>query len=983
MNNELSQLIRQPEGLKLDFKRELYKINHSDGKVRSKHWDEFIKDILALVNGNVGVADQPAFLIIGVGDELRADGTRDLYDIGNIRVTHQEILDKVNSACYPPLPDIRCSTVEIAGNRILIVSVPSTPHLHETTRRLVTSGGPVYPESTVFVRRGEAIYPASEAERHAILSEKQSLLSKQNVQDRYSIEQLSLTSDLIERHRKYLALTPRYARWADKSADESYIHSTGAHLPLFVSPYGEIGGPTEELLQCIRSYQRLLILGEPGMGKTVALERTIWEHSTSANIVVPVFIPLIQYDGNLINTIIVALNEAGVLNFTKTAEVEQLILKYQCIFLFDGLNEVTGSYRDKLFAELASFLRAHPASPCIITSRSQDNLWRRFHSREMIEDAVVVRRITHEQISDYLLTHLGEKKGKELYDRLNETLRGLARVPLLLWLIKEAGVAGEELPGNRGELFDRFVTQVLKREQKQPALTTIPATQKMPALSRLAFHLQQEHRLACDYDEAVRVIRRSYQDIDSSRVIDESLQNGLIIGEDRLYFMHQAVQEYFTALEVKNLISSAHTPEKRAMLDLERYSLVNSLKQQFRKWAKDDWWSEVIVQLAGITDQPMFVVGQVLRTNPWLAYWCAIEGQPLSTELQSQIERQTVARLRSLKIEERLRVISELTRMENPRTISHMIVALGDASASVRELASETLTRLGEPSVNPLLDSLTTADERARWTITKTLSAIWRFPALAQLGADESNIRRLAAEALGTVGDDRVVLPLITALQDSDEGVRRDVAVALGKLGDLRAVDPLIKALKRSYAQARSYESSTISQALATLGKSTEGPLLIEFIDSKAEMASDKPETRREAIRKLSEVADERTIEVLAAALKDQDQSVRWEATRALGRVWGISVLVDLGDAKAQTRRIAAQNLKGWRDARIVQPLIAALRDQDSTVRELAIDTLGSLGDISISHLAALLSHKDREIRLGAGKALAKMDNVKVVEILA
>lgn len=99
--DQLRELIRQQEGLKLEFKRELYSLNHSDPKIRAWHWDEFIKDVLALANGNVGTADQTAYLIIGVGDELK-DGTRSFHDVGDVCLTAQQIIEKVNSACEPP-----------------------------------------------------------------------------------------------------------------------------------------------------------------------------------------------------------------------------------------------------------------------------------------------------------------------------------------------------------------------------------------------------------------------------------------------------------------------------------------------------------------------------------------------------------------------------------------------------------------------------------------------------------------------------------------------------------------------------------------------------------------------------------------------------------------------------------------------------------------------------------------------------------------
>ena len=52
--------------------------------------------------------------------------------------------------------------------------------------------------------------------------------------------------------------------------------------------------------------------------------------------------------------------------------------------------------------------------------------------------AVVVQSIGDEQARDYLIAHLDEKGG-DLYARLDERLRHMARVPLILWLIKEAG----------------------------------------------------------------------------------------------------------------------------------------------------------------------------------------------------------------------------------------------------------------------------------------------------------------------------------------------------------------------------------------------------------------------------------------------------------------------------------------------------------------------------------------------------------------
>jgi tetratricopeptide (TPR) repeat protein len=175
-SQQLRQLISQPEGLKLDFKRELHKLKHSDQDYAKQQRDEFIRDILSLTNGNFHTADQTGYLIIGVGDELRSDGTRDLFDVGNLLIPKQ-ILQRVNPACEPPIPDVHCETVEIDGKNIFVVSIPPSPHLHRTIRDLTTPKK-TYPAGTVFIRRNEEIFPATPEECDVILRDKERVFAK-------------------------------------------------------------------------------------------------------------------------------------------------------------------------------------------------------------------------------------------------------------------------------------------------------------------------------------------------------------------------------------------------------------------------------------------------------------------------------------------------------------------------------------------------------------------------------------------------------------------------------------------------------------------------------------------------------------------------------------------------------------------------------------------------------------------------------------
>jgi hypothetical protein len=151
-------------------------------------WDEFIKDILALTNGNVGTAEQAGMLIIGADNKLLPDGSRQLFDTSYLQLTSQQILAKVNSACDPPIPDILCEQIPLDGKCLTVITISPSPYVHETTRTLQIVKGEFddlgklrfvkpdkekhYGERTAFVRRGEDIFPATDDERRALKADK-------------------------------------------------------------------------------------------------------------------------------------------------------------------------------------------------------------------------------------------------------------------------------------------------------------------------------------------------------------------------------------------------------------------------------------------------------------------------------------------------------------------------------------------------------------------------------------------------------------------------------------------------------------------------------------------------------------------------------------------------------------------------------------------------------------------------------------------
>lgn len=94
-HKKLLELLHSHEGPSLDFKQEWYKLDSEDIQTKKVQKNELIKDILSLANGNVNVAGETAYLIIGASDSMNEEGDRELLTV---------TLDKRRS------PSARCTT---------------------------------------------------------------------------------------------------------------------------------------------------------------------------------------------------------------------------------------------------------------------------------------------------------------------------------------------------------------------------------------------------------------------------------------------------------------------------------------------------------------------------------------------------------------------------------------------------------------------------------------------------------------------------------------------------------------------------------------------------------------------------------------------------------------------------------------------------------------------------------------------------------
>ncbi|MEZ4868843.1 MAG: SUMF1/EgtB/PvdO family nonheme iron enzyme [Caldilineaceae bacterium] len=414
------------------------------------------------------------------------------------------------------------------------------------------------------------------------------------------------------------------AKQAQRVVSEPDLFIEMRALPMRLAAYrpqpGAGDAPTVELLSAVQNAQRTFILGEPGSGKSAALERLAWvtaSHSlqrahreADAPVVVPLLARLADYRGeaDLIPLLRRALNQLGPWQLGD-GSVRLLLWarNLRFVLLLDGLNEIEraqvgagrkalrghrSDYRQHvlhLSCRTADFDAEQEANP-ELQVLPDAQLWT---VQELLDTIAYWGDADGESdVRDYLRFHLGEANGRRLYAQLrqDERLTSLVRLPLFLWMFKEAAGEGDgELPRNRGELLRGFVRapRVLGRIAKgERALVE-------QCLETLGWQLQQAGVLQCDGTTLYRALAeaRGQQSQPPDALREALKQSGLLLdlGDERYKFLHQLLQEYAAAA---HLLRRGQTAAQVPAL------------------GQDEWWREPC--------QVALWLDQSLHTPPYL-----------------------------------------------------------------------------------------------------------------------------------------------------------------------------------------------------------------------------------------------------------------------------------------------------------------------------------------------------------------------------
>jgi HEAT repeat protein len=266
---------------------------------------------------------------------------------------------------------------------------------------------------------------------------------------------------------------------------------------------------------------------------------------------------------------------------------------------------------------------------------------------------------------------------------------------------------------------------------------------------------------------------------------------------------------------------------------------------------------------------------------------------------------------------------TDVKKLKETRNVQGLILALKHKDPTVQYDAAEALGEIGDSRVvEPLIAALKNDEiSGVRWKAAEALSKIGAPAVDALIGAlrhDDDDVRWKAAIALGEIGDPGAVTPLITLLCDDDRFVRSRAAYALSMIGE-PAVDPLIRVLREGDGNLR-------WGAAIALGK-IQNPRAVEPL---IRALADKYENVRAESASALAAIGKPALEPLLQFLKFSDGSARLEVVTALGELHdtdAIQPLIQLiGNADEDERKAIADAL----DAILVpavKPLIVRLRN--------------------------------------------------------
>ncbi|MGW4378325.1 HEAT repeat domain-containing protein [Kitasatospora sp. NPDC004531] len=817
--------------------------------------------------------------------------------------------------------------------------------------------------------------------------------------------------------RGYLSHVPGEVRrllFADRASDSELPPGLAADeaAKLRTSYHSQ---PARSVLEILASEpgRRLVVLGDPGAGKSTLSKYVALALAGAADDVPPELAPLTglapvvvelrhfaeqRWRDRSLEDFLEHANDEDRMGLTRPL-LDELLVSGRALVFFDGLDEI---FDPKVRAETArritAFAAAHPQTRVVVTSREFGYRANDFAAAGFTQ--VMLQDLTRPQVEEfihrwYAAAHPEKPSlSAQLTQRLSGAVRGVRAVaelagnPLLLTILASVGL-GRTIPRERREVYAHAVDVLTEQWDSGAkfltphppassgaveALEWLEPRNRRKLLQRIARHMQEgaenpggtylKHAqltgLISDFLQQSTGLLRSATDIAAQHIVERLRVRNFLLAHfgDGVYgFVHRAFLEYLAAEDLR---------ERVFQEEMSRDELLEFLGRR----AEDPAWHEVL----------LLVVGG-LNHRQVASFIALLLGR----------HRERDGRRNAPMLMLAVRVLAEVDET-NHRSGSPN----GDPASSVarqsRAVVSAlvgALSRSGVMDVEEVLPALATfdrfwpdRDRFLRWHYAQSTVhdpyAASRVAAVLSRDEAESirqasipwnaSMRTFALEVLAERWPEEARTVVMAAVSDPEWEVRRGALEVLGeRWPDEEARAVVMAALSDSEWVVR-------SRALRVLA---EGWSDAEARAAVMTSAASDPDVyvRDSALRVLGERwPDEEARAVVMAALSDPEPVVRVSALDVLGERWpddearGV-VMASVSDVDMDVRAGALRVLgERWPDEEARAVVMAALSDPEPVVRVSALDVLGERwpDDEARAVVMASVSDVDMDVRDGA-----------------
>ena len=455
---------------------------------------------------------------------------------------------------------------------------------------------------------------------------------------------------------------------------------------------------------------------------------------------------------------------------------------------------------------------------------------------------------------------------------------------------------------------------------------------------------------------------------------------------------------------------------------------------------------EVIVNLGRKADPRMLRVisqhlsddKQAVRTKAAASLKLAIRS--LRYVAASEYLKYILSALKSEEVSARVAAAEIMRNIDHPDVYKPLLKALSDPKPEVRNAAAASLENLTHPNHREsIINAISNGDHFVIVHAAKLLSHYrrgdFKSDALSMLKNENPRIREGGIYTLVEWQDAAYIHDVLPLLKDPVAAVRMAAAKSLDQMGwtavteveiaqqcvamqdwrrcrDLKPevlFEPLLEAVKDDDADVRAAASDMLLELnwqpknpeqraqLCVMKRDWDACVKLGVVAVPAlirELSVNDLDTRLAIIDALGQIGDDRAAPALGRFIKDPEQEIRYAVVTNLGLLRSkktIEKLIEgLDDSSNYVRRAALKSLTDnldlisqIKDIRQVEPVVRAVKDNNSNVRKIAVSILGRINNAQVvAPLIEALNDVDAEVREAATVALDKQKTPTSMEAL-